>query len=82
MRRWLPLGLLIAVLAPILLSIPLVALMRSPAPAQAAEDAGQPVAMKVPAPDFPDVTEWINSKPLTWEKLRGQVVVVHFWTFG
>jgi hypothetical protein len=56
--------------------------MRSPVPAHAAEDAGQPVAMKVPAPDFQDVTEWINTKPLTWDNLRGQVVVVHFWTFG
>ena len=82
MRRWLPLGLLGAILAPILLSIPLATLARLPAPAQAAEDGGQPVAMKVPAPDFQEVTEWINSKPLTWDKLRGQVVVVHFWTFG
>jgi hypothetical protein len=82
MRRWLPLGLLAVVLTAVLLSIPLATLMRSPVPAHAAEDAGQPVAMKVPAPDFQDVTEWINSKPLTWDNLRGQVVVVHFWTFG
>lgn len=34
------------------------------------------------APEFPKVQEWINSKPLTLEKLRGQVVVLHFWTFG
>jgi thiol-disulfide isomerase/thioredoxin len=25
---------------------------------------------------------WINSDPLTLDKLRGQVVVVEFWTFG
>ena len=26
--------------------------------------------------------KWINSEPLTLEKLRGQVVLVDFWTFG
>ena len=25
---------------------------------------------------------WINSEPLTMEKLRGRVVAVEFWTFG
>jgi peroxiredoxin len=35
-----------------------------------------------PAPKLRDVTEWINSDPLTMNKLRGKVVLVHFWTFG
>lgn len=34
------------------------------------------------APELRDVTAWINTKPLTLEKLRGKVVVVHFWAFG
>jgi cytochrome oxidase Cu insertion factor (SCO1/SenC/PrrC family) len=42
----------------------------------------QPVEMKVDAPAFEGIEEWINSKPLTWKDLKGQVVVVHFWTFG
>ena len=25
---------------------------------------------------------WINSEPLAWDDLRGQVVMVEFWTFG
>jgi len=25
---------------------------------------------------------WINSEPLSMEKLRGRVVFVEFWTFG
>jgi hypothetical protein len=42
----------------------------------------QPVAMNIPAPEFEKADEWINSKPLQLKDLRGQVVVVHFWTFG
>jgi hypothetical protein len=42
----------------------------------------QPVAMNIPAPEFEKAEEWINSKPLQLKDLRGQVVVVHFWTFG
>ena len=34
-----------------------------------------------PAPAFAEGT-WINSEPLTLEKLRGRVVLVEFWTFG
>ena len=44
--------------------------------------AEQPAALKVPAPEFREVTAWINSEPVRLEKLRGQVVVVHFWTYG
>jgi peroxiredoxin len=35
-----------------------------------------------PAPEFRGVTQWINSEPLTMAKLRGKVVLVHFWTNG
>ncbi len=35
-----------------------------------------------PAPEFQDVTRWINSEPLTMAKLRGKVVLIHFWTNG
>ena len=39
-------------------------------------------AAKAPAaPTFAEGT-WINSDPLTVEKLRGRVVLVEFWTFG
>jgi peroxiredoxin len=34
------------------------------------------------APEFAPGTTWLQSKPLTLATLRGQVVVVHFWTFG
>ena len=32
----------------------------------------------------PEVTggPWINSEPLSMEKLRGRVVFVEFWTYG
>jgi len=44
--------------------------------------AQAPVELHAAAPEFRDVDAWINSKPLTYAKLRGRVVVVHFWTFG
>ena len=34
------------------------------------------------APDFKDVTAWINSRPLTISELRGKVVLVDFWTYS
>ncbi len=32
-----------------------------------------------PAPEFPQGAEWLGSKPLTWESLRGEVVILEFW---
>jgi len=45
--------------------------------------AGQAVTMRVGQP-APEITggPWINSEPLTMEKLHGRVVVVEFWTYG
>jgi len=40
-----------------------------------------PAAKAKAAPEFAKGT-WINSDPLTLEKLRGHVIVVEFWTFG
>lgn len=54
-------------------------LLRRPA-AQAEADA--PAEVRQAAPEFARGTEWLQSKPLTLAALRGQVVVVHFWTFG
>jgi hypothetical protein len=34
------------------------------------------------APELRDMEAWINSPPLTFAQLRGQVVALHFWTFG
>ena len=34
------------------------------------------------APELDGVEAWINSDPLTLAQLRGQVVVVHFYTYG
>jgi len=35
-----------------------------------------------PAPEIDGVTHWVNSSPLTLKELRGQVVLIDFWTFG
>jgi thiol-disulfide isomerase/thioredoxin len=37
--------------------------------------------LKVKAPDFVSIKAWINSEPLTMEKLKGKVVLVDFWTY-
>jgi thiol-disulfide isomerase/thioredoxin len=34
------------------------------------------------APDIQGITAWINSAPLTMERLRGKVVLVDFWTYS
>ena len=44
----------------------------------------EPTAVEAPAtpPEFPRDAEWLQSDPLRLADLRGQVVVVHFWTNG
>ena len=34
------------------------------------------------APEFRDVTAWLNSRPLTLAGLRGKVVLLDFWTYS
>ncbi len=33
-------------------------------------------------PEFQGISEWLNSKPLTIQGLKGSVVLVQFWTFS
>ena len=35
-----------------------------------------------PAKEFTTTDQWINSKPLTMEELKGKVVLVDFWTYS
>jgi thiol-disulfide isomerase/thioredoxin len=41
-----------------------------------------PVADRMPAPELTGITGWVNSRPLRLAALRGQVVLVDFWTFS
>jgi thiol-disulfide isomerase/thioredoxin len=49
---------------------------------QAQGDANVRGHIIVTSPEFAQGTQWLQSKPVTIASLRGQVVVVHFWTFG
>ncbi|MEZ6192729.1 MAG: redoxin domain-containing protein [Phycisphaerales bacterium] len=35
-----------------------------------------------PAPPFPEGAAWLNSGTLTWDDLRGKVVILDFWSEG
>lgn len=46
-----------------------------------------PAVKKTPLPDgrvapLIQSSQWINTKPLAWNSLRGKVVMVEFWTYG
>ena len=34
------------------------------------------------APDFREISHWLNTRPLSLESLRGKVVLVDFWTYS
>jgi hypothetical protein len=37
-----------------------------------------------PAPEFLEGLDWINTggRALSWEELRGKLVLLDFWTYG
>ena len=35
-----------------------------------------------PAPEFTNVTQWLNTQPLSLAALRGKVVLIDFWTYS
>lgn len=41
-----------------------------------------PVGQRPAAPEFTGLDGWLNSSPLTITSLRGQVVLIDFWTFS
>ncbi|MBX4867715.1 cytochrome c biogenesis protein DipZ [Rhizobium bangladeshense] len=51
-----------------------------------ASDTKRPFRSDLPidgyAPSFDGAVDWLNSKPLTSEQLRGKVVLVDFWTYS
>ena len=71
-RSWTWLGIWMAAPG---LAVALVFLTAAPGPEAFTARVGQPA---------PEITggPWINSEPLSMEKLRGRVVAVEFWTFG
>jgi thiol-disulfide isomerase/thioredoxin len=41
-----------------------------------------PTAAALPLPEFQGIQQWLNSAPLTRKDLKGQVVLLQFWTLG
>jgi thiol-disulfide isomerase/thioredoxin len=41
-----------------------------------------PEGQRPAAPEFTGLVGWLNSPPLTIASLRGQVVLIDFWTFS
>ena len=51
-------------------------------PASTAQTAADELPDYGTAPDFAGISDWLNSKPLTLQRLRGKVVLVDFWTYS
>jgi cytochrome c biogenesis protein CcdA/thiol-disulfide isomerase/thioredoxin len=49
--------------------------------AKPAGEAGE-LPVEGPAPSLDGAVEWLNSKPLTTEELKGKVVLIDFWTYS
>ena len=45
-------------------------------------EAGRLGRIKMKVPDFDSDGKWVNSEPLTLEKLKGKVVALHFYAFA
>jgi cytochrome c biogenesis protein CcdA/thiol-disulfide isomerase/thioredoxin len=61
-----------------------VAMTGDPAMMTWAKPAGQsePLPVEGPLPSLSGAVEWLNSKPLTADDLKGKVVLVDFWTYS
>lgn len=85
MKRWVW---MIGALGWLLAACTLIAEQSAPPAESDAPPAPQPeTAVPTPLPDgplAPDLTHdvWLNTEPLTTADLRGNVVLIDFWTFG
>jgi thiol-disulfide isomerase/thioredoxin len=54
-----------------------------PSAAPKEENVAQNYEGKVPAPEFPEGLDWLNTdRPLTLAELKGKIVLLDFWTYG
>jgi thiol-disulfide isomerase/thioredoxin len=53
----------------------------TPARPEIKESAAAPPPVAA-LPDFQGISEWLNSDPLTVSELKGNVVLIQFWTFA
>jgi cytochrome c biogenesis protein CcdA/thiol-disulfide isomerase/thioredoxin len=55
---------------------------RSSGPRLVAAAAGSQLPDYGVAPEFRGISDWLNTRPLSLESLRGKVVLVDFWTYS
>jgi hypothetical protein len=90
MQRWIWIGILGSSVTSALLVAgakfgrPLAGATSAAESVEAAEENGTSPLQELrgKAPEFQQIAEWINTKPLQLKDLTGQVVAVNFWTFG
>ncbi|MFM0073846.1 thioredoxin family protein [Paraburkholderia sediminicola] len=56
-------------------------LVASPTASAAAGPVANQLDNNAAAPEFAGIDKWLNSDPLTMQRLRGKVVLVDFWTY-
>jgi thiol-disulfide isomerase/thioredoxin len=56
---------------------------KTPVESTPASDATEkPKASSQKLPEFQGISQWLNSNPLTIQELKGNVVMIQFWTFS
>ena len=87
-KRWIPLGTAIAIIAVIIL---VTQATIAPDPSASVVPSADNPALEnnpdgksegTPAAEFTGITRWLNSQPLSLQALQGKVVLVDFWTYS
>ncbi|HEX3605388.1 MAG TPA: redoxin family protein [Candidatus Dormibacteraeota bacterium] len=79
--RW-ALGLVVALVAALAIGVAVARPSAGGSPGSATSSLLVPASERQPVPDFTGLSGWVNSPPLHESQLRGNVVLIDFWTFS